>query len=56
LIAHIGGASLAAAVHVLKACALYGKPQPIGPTDPDELDVGERERAADRLQRHFATC
>ena len=48
-----GGASLAAAVHVLKACALYGTPQPIGATDPDDLDVDEREHAADRLQRHL---
>jgi len=50
-----GGAPLAAAVHVLKACALYGKPQPISSTDPGELDVGEREHAAEQLRRHLDT-
>lgn len=49
-----GTTPLAAAVHVLRACAMYGQPQPIGPTDPDDLDVQERERATDRLRRHFA--
>jgi hypothetical protein len=48
-----GGTPLTAAVHVLKACALYGKPQAIGCTDAGELETVERERAADQLQCHL---
>ena len=44
-----------AAVHVLKACALYGTFQPIGPSDPDELEMKEREAESDRFQRRIAT-
>jgi hypothetical protein len=55
-----GSAPVTAAVHVLKACALYGVPQPSGPIDAAELDAMgreretmEREREADRQRRNL---
>jgi hypothetical protein len=55
-----GHAPVTAAVHVLKACALYGVPKPSGPIDAAELDTMdreretmERERDADRQRRNL---
>ncbi len=50
-----GAARVTAAVHVLKACALYGTPQSIGATDAEELATIEREEEADRFQRRLQT-
>lgn len=48
-----GSAPLAAAVHVLKACAVYGSPLPIGSTDPAELDLVEREHVEHAAEREI---
>ena len=44
---------LQAAVHVLKACRLYGAELPLGPTDVGELVIVEKERLKQRQQREF---
>jgi len=44
---------LHAAVHVLKACRLYGAELPAGSTDAEEIEVTERERVKKRQQRAF---
>jgi hypothetical protein len=36
---------LPAAVHILKACGLYGLPQPDGPTDPEEIAIDAQAHA-----------
>ena len=44
---------LHAAVHVLKACRLYGAELPLGPTDVGEIVIVEKERVKKRQQREF---
>ena len=44
---------LHAAVHVLKACRLYGAELSTGSTDAEEIEVAERERIKKRQQRAF---
>ena len=44
---------LQAAVHVLKACRLYGAELPVGPTDVGEIVIVEKERLKQRQQREF---
>jgi hypothetical protein len=44
---------LHAAVHVLKACRLYGAELPFGPTDVGEIVIVEKERVKQRQQREF---
>jgi transposase-like protein len=44
---------LQAAVHVLKACRLYGTELPLGPTDVGEIVIVEKERLKQRQQREF---
>lgn len=44
---------LHAAVHVLKACRLYGAELSTGSTDAEEIEVAERERVKKRQQRAF---
>jgi hypothetical protein len=44
---------LHAAVHVLKACRLYGAELPLGPTDVGEIVIVEKERVKQRQQREF---
>ena len=44
---------LHAAVHVLKACRLYGAELPLGPTDVGEIVIVEKERLKKRQQREF---
>jgi hypothetical protein len=44
---------LHAAVHVLKACRLYGAELPLGSTDVGEIVVTEKERVKKRQQREF---
>jgi hypothetical protein len=44
---------LQAAVHVLKACRLYGAELPLGPTDVGEIVIVEKERVKQRQQREF---
>jgi hypothetical protein len=50
-----GTASVSAALHVIRACALYAKVQPIGSIDPDELELEVRERAAANFQRRLTS-
>ena len=44
---------LHAAVHVLKACRLYGAELPVGSTDAEEIVVAEKERVKKRQQREY---
>ena len=44
---------LQAAVHVLKACRLYGAEVPTGSTDAEDIVIGEKERVKKRQQRSF---
>jgi hypothetical protein len=46
-----GEAPLPAAVHVLKACGLYGMVIPLGPTEVDDALLAEQERQSTRLRR-----
>ena len=48
-----GETPLPAAVHVLKACRLYGAELPSGSTDVEEIVVVEKERVKQRRQREF---
>ena len=50
-----GAASVSAALHVIRACAQYAKVQPIGSSDPDELDLVAREREATNFQRRLTS-
>jgi Homeodomain-like domain-containing protein len=43
--------ALAAAVHVLRACGLYGIAAPFGPTTSEELELKEREAEGERRRR-----
>ena len=42
---------LQAAVHILKACGLYGVTVTLAPTDPRELELSEREQEQEREER-----
>ena len=44
---------LHAAVHVMKACKLYGTEVSIGPTDAAEIAIQEKEKLKKRQQREF---
>ena len=46
-----GETPLPAAVHILKACGLYGLLIPAGPVEPEEAAVAEQERVNQRKQR-----
>src|SRR5712691_11063017 len=39
---------LPAAVHVLKACGLYGMVIPLGPTEPEDAVLAEQQRQGER--------
>jgi hypothetical protein len=43
-----GETPLPAAVHVLKACGLYGMSAPHGPTEVDDIDLAQRRRVYER--------
>jgi hypothetical protein len=45
-----GETPLPAAVHVLKACGLYGMLPPRGPVDSEDIAIAEQQRAKDRRQ------
>jgi hypothetical protein len=50
-----GEQPLAAAIHVLKACGLYGGiPAPTGPVDVEEADIAQRRRDYDRMLASLA--
>ena len=42
---------LPAAVHVLKACGLYGVVSPLGPTEVEDAVLAEQERQSERRRR-----
>jgi hypothetical protein len=42
---------LPAAVHVLKACGLYGVVSPLGPTEVEDAVLAEQERRSERRRR-----
>jgi hypothetical protein len=42
---------LHAAVHVLKACRLYGAELPLGSTDAEDIVISQKERVKNRQQR-----
>jgi hypothetical protein len=44
---------LQAAVHVLKACRLYGAEVPTGATDAEDIVIRKKERVKNRQQRSF---
>jgi hypothetical protein len=44
-----GETPLPAAVHVLKACGLYGAPAPRGPTEPEDAAIAVQRRHKDRM-------
>jgi hypothetical protein len=46
-----GETPLPAAVHVLKACGLYGMVIPLGPTEVDDALLAEQERQSERRRR-----
>ena len=46
-----GEAPLPAAVHVLKACGLYGMVPPRGPTEVEDALLAEQERQSERRRR-----
>jgi hypothetical protein len=46
-----GGDRLKAAALVLRACGAYGLAAPLAPTDPEEVELADRERAGDRRTR-----
>ncbi len=50
-----GDQPLAAAIHILKACGLYGGiPAPQGPTEPAEAAITQKRRDYDRLLAELA--
>jgi hypothetical protein len=52
-----GETPLPAAVHVLKACGLYGMLPPRGPTEPEDAVLAEQERQSERQRKAvFATA
>jgi hypothetical protein len=46
-----GEAPLPAAVHVLKACGLYGNVSPLGPTEVEDALLAEQERQSERRRK-----
>jgi CRP-like cAMP-binding protein len=42
---------LPAAVHVLKACGLYGNVSPLGPTEVEDALLAEQERQSERRRK-----
>jgi hypothetical protein len=48
-----GDNRLQAALHVLKACKLYGAEVGIGPTDAAEIALQEKEKLKERHQREY---
>src|SRR5262245_17814559 len=46
-----GETPLPAAVHVLKACGLYGIVPPLGPTEVEDAVLAEQERQSERRRR-----
>src|SRR5713101_3507375 len=44
-----GETPLPAAVHVLKACGLYGAPAPHGPTEVEDAVLAQRRRVYERM-------
>jgi hypothetical protein len=46
-----GGDKLKVAALVLRACGAYGLAAPLAPTDPEEVELADRERASDRRAR-----
>ena len=44
-----GETPLPTAIHVVKACGLYGMPAPQGPTDVEDVVVAQRRRAYERM-------
>jgi hypothetical protein len=46
-----GGDRLKAAALVLRACGAYGLAAPLAPTDPEEVELADQERAGDRRTR-----
>jgi hypothetical protein len=51
-----GETPLPAAVHVLKACGLYGVPAPQGPTEPEDAMLAQQCRQRDRLYTSLQTA
>ena len=45
---------LPAAVHVLKACGLYGNVSPLGPTEVEDAEIAQRRRVYDRMLASLA--
>jgi hypothetical protein len=45
------GNRLKAAALILRACGADGLPAPLGPTDPEEMEIADRERDNDRTMR-----
>ena len=46
-----GDHPLPAAVHVLKACGLYGNVSPLGPTEVEDALLAEQERQSERRRK-----
>ena len=46
-----GGDRLKAAALVLRSCGAYGLAAPLAPTDPEEIELADRERDNDRRSR-----
>jgi hypothetical protein len=46
-----GGDRLKAAALVLRACGAYGLAAPLAPTDPEEVELADRERDSSRRAR-----
>ena len=42
---------LPAAMHVLKACGLYGNVSPLGPTEVEDALLAEQERQSERRRK-----
>jgi hypothetical protein len=48
---------LPAAVHVLKACGLYGVPAPFGPTEAADAEIAQKQKEQERVRQSLlATC
>jgi hypothetical protein len=45
---------LPAAVHVLKACGLYGNVSPLGPTEVEDAEIAQRQRVYGRMLASLA--
>lgn len=47
----LDGGDPSAAVHVLKACGLYGMPAPSGPTEAEDAEIAGKQREQDRVRQ-----